>query len=328
MSAKNDKNNKKNKRARNSDQSSGSYKKPIAYVGATIVVAVAVVAILQVLERRVLTGQVRPAPAKLQISLVDRPQWMPRTLANQIAAKLLPPSGRYYDRALTDEVAARACANPWVSKIVRAEKFLTPDRATAIIEVKASFRMPIAKVRTGSNFTYVDCDGVSLPSEQVPKWAADRSGSPGATTYYLDRRNVPPGRAIHRIHYVVIEGAESLPPQVGKQWAGEDIKAALRLIKLIMTKPYAYQITAVDVRNHKGRISNHEPHLRMYAQFGQSSPTDIHFGRFPIDDEDYVVSPARKLSYLDEYFEDHNGRLAGLNRYLDLRYDELHVSIN
>ena len=43
---------------------------------------------------------------------------------------------------------------------------------------------------------------------------------------------------------------------------------------------------------------------------------------------DYVVSPERKLSYIDQYVARNGGRLAGINTYLDLRYDQLHVSIN
>ncbi len=100
------------------------------------------------------------------------------------------------------------------------------------------------------------------------------------------------------------------------------------MLRLVHNKPYANQITAIDVRNFAGRISRAEPHLRMYAQVGQGGSTDIRFGRFPLPGGDYVISPERKLSYLDEYAEDHGGQLAGLNRYIDLRYDELHVSIN
>jgi hypothetical protein len=34
------------------------------------------------------------------------------------------------------------------------------------------------------------------------------------------------------------------------------------------------------------------------------------------------------MRYLDEYVEAHDGRLAGINDWLDLRYDELHISPN
>jgi hypothetical protein len=66
----------------------------------------------------------------------------------------------------------------------------------------------------------------------------------------------------------------------------------------------------------------------MYAEVKGGQPTDIRFGRFPLPGGDHVVSPERKLSYLDAYATDHKGLLAGINRYLDLRYDELHVSMN
>jgi hypothetical protein len=66
----------------------------------------------------------------------------------------------------------------------------------------------------------------------------------------------------------------------------------------------------------------------MTAQNSDGQSTDIKFGRFPIiEGGDPDIPTQRKISYLDAYYADH-GRLAGLNRYLDLRYDQLHVSVN
>jgi len=59
----------------------------------------------------------------------------------------------------------------------------------------------------------------------------------------------------------------------------------------------------------------------------RSGRTDIRFGRFPTADGlDYCIRPQRKLQYLDEYVRAHDGRLAGINAYIDLRYDTLYVS--
>ena len=56
--------------------------------------------------------------------------------------------------------------------------------------------------------------------------------------------------------------------------------------------------------------------------------TDVRFGRLPGCAIDCIVSPRRKIWYLDDYAANHNGRIAGINSYLDLRYDNLHVSLN
>jgi hypothetical protein len=66
----------------------------------------------------------------------------------------------------------------------------------------------------------------------------------------------------------------------------------------------------------------------MTAQTPDDKSTEIRFGRFPIvEGGDPDIPPQRKIGYLDAYYAGH-GRLAGINRYLDLRYDQLHVSAN
>jgi TusA-related sulfurtransferase len=134
---------------------------------------------------------------------------------------------------------------------------------------------------------------------------------------------------VYRLHYLDVQGVVCPPPEIGRRWEAPDLDEGLRLVELVMDRDFANQITAVDVRNYNGRISSVEPHLRMYAQIGRGPATDIRWGRFPTPDgTDYVVSPQRKMQYLEGYAADHGGRLAGFNRYLDLRFGELHVSIN
>ena len=134
-------------------------------------------------------------------------------------------------------------------------------------------------------------------------------------------------RSVRPVHYFRIDGASESTMRIGDTWPGEDVAAGLRLISLLARRPYANQVSVVDVRNYEGRISSEEPHLRLYAQSEQSKATDIRFGRFPRPGGDFVISPERKMSYLDEYVKRHDGRLAGLNAYLDLRFDQLHVSV-
>jgi len=292
------------------------------------------------LEGQVLSGRAAEAPMAVHAVLSPRPDWMPQTVARQIEASLLPEGANYYDKHLADAVRDRALANPWVRRVMRVTKYpgdhgtakpnapgLERHPGIATIEIEAEFRMPIAKAPAESGYAYLDAEGYRLPALQVAQWAGAPAADPSHMAYYVARTDIPRGAAARRIHYIEVQGAEAPPPAVGKQWPGQDVAAGLTLVCLVAPKPYAYQVTVVDVRNFAGRLARGECHLKMLAQIGNSTPTEIRFGRFPRPEGDYVVSPERAMSYLDEYVRTH-GCLAGLNKYLDLRYDELHVSVN
>ena len=305
--------------------------KPLGFV-ALIAAIVAVAALgLAKMERRVLADKAGRAPRRMEIRLASRPNWMPEALGRRIVGTFLAAEARYHDEQLTETIFRRAAANPWVREVFRVIKRRSDSPDVAVLEVDAAFRPPIARLRAQRGFAYVDAEGVRLPAEQVPKWAAIEKTRPGQNakrTYYLSRHDVPDGRRASQIHYIIIEGVVAAPPAVGQRWPGQDLAAGLRMVRLVAGRPYAWQITEVDVRNYDGRVSRYEPHLRMSAQVDRSRPTNIRFGRFPLPGGDYVVSPERKLAYLDDYVTDHGGHLAGINRYIDLRYDELHISIN
>lgn len=257
---------------------------------------------------------------------------MPESLAARIAESLLTGEARYYDESLSETVRLRAQRNPWIREVIRVEKkYHSKDPRAGVVEVEASFRMPIAKARWAAGFAYFDEDGYRLPAADVPRWVATVDAGAGQgerSVYFIHRGDARPGMKLAAWHHVLIEGAAANLPAIGKRWGGDDVGAGLKLIKVISPKPYAWQITAVDVRNYGGRVSRFEPHLRMYAQVARVQPTDIRFGRFSMPEGDFNVSVERKLSYLDQYAAEHDGYLAGINSYLDLRYDELHVSVN
>jgi len=301
-------------------------------VGIVLMLVAAVVLCMKLLERRVMGGRGPAAVRSVRVRLAKRPAWMPAALAERITASLDLSQTNFQTPALATEAYRRAMANPWVRKVHRVVKRRTDDPQVGIVELHAEFRKPVARVAVGTNYVYVDAEGFVLPADQVPQWVVTipASGdSPGRQLCYLRREDVPRGAPVTGIHYILIDGVVEPHPPVGQRWEGEDLIEGLKLVRLISARPYANQITVVDVRNHAGRISRNEPHLRMYAQVHRGQPTDIRFGRFPAPVAgDYVVSPERKLSYLDDYVADHGGQLAGLNSYIDLRYDELHLSIN
>jgi len=303
----------------------------LAWGVVTILCAFGVAFGLKLLERRVLKSKTQTGP-RVAVKFSAHPGWMPEALAREIADALAPRGMPLGDPAVTQEVFRLAEANPWVRQVHYVSRHRFSGGPDGCIEVAAEFRRPIARVlaKDGS-FCYVDAEGCVLPELQVPRWVVivpAHDGRPASQTCYLSSSEIPRDQGLAEIHYVTIRGVETDPPRVGRLWKGDDLAEGLRLVELINTRDYANQITTVDVRNHRGRISRNEPFLRMYAQITRGRRTDIRFGRFPALGGDYVISPERKLLYLDDYVAANGGRLAGVNEYLDLRYDQLHVSIN
>jgi len=303
-----------------------------AWVAVAVVLAGGVVLGMKALERRVLSTPRGGAPCIVRVRLTERPGWMPVSLARRVADSMVPLAADYKAPALTATVFRLAEACPWVRRVDRVHKRRTNDPRIGIVEVTASFRKPLARILLEHEYAYVDSEGVRIPGEEVPHWVATvpgRTGEAPRQVCYLHKDETPPHLDVKGIYYIAIDGVAEPAPPVGQKWAGRDLAAGLQLVGLVCTRPYANQITVVDVRNHAGRINPNEPHLRMFAQVGRGRPTDIRFGRFPAaGGGDYVVAPEKKLRYLDDYVADHEGLLAGLNSYLDLRYDRLHVSLN
>ena len=291
------------------------------------------------LESAVLGSMPRDEAKVVYIELRPIPEWMPKTLSRRIARSLGPRGMRFDDRALTATVYGLAEANPWVRSVHRVAKRRgdRPDRAH--IEVQVEFRKPFAKVqrRQLRSHTYVDADGVVLPDPmadpQAPKWRAKVAAAgrkPKRWVYFAHENDIPSNlrAAAERMHYIIVQGVRSDPPVAGRAWQADDLADGLKLIALLGSRKYRDQITVVDVRNHGGRISPSEPQLRMFAQLGRGRRTDIRFGRLPVGPGDFVVPPERKMSYLDDWAGEHDGRLAGTCAWIDLRYDQVHHSLD
>ncbi len=299
--------------------------KPAVCIG----VVVGLIFAARALEKRVLkTAPGRPE--RFKVMLHNRDEWMPSSLARRIGSEAIPQDADYYDHELARKIHDRLLTDPWIKNVRRVHKRRGRDDSTAVLDIYADYRRPVARVRTERGYVFVDAEGYRLPADEVPRWAVFyEKGSRRSHACYVSKAEVPPAYNPSKLHYIVIDGVTTKPPACGQRWDAPDLAEGLKLVNLVLTRPYANQITVVDVRNHAGRINTDEPFLRMYAHVGQGWPTDIRFGRFPAEDmPDYVVSPQRKMTYLDRYVAEHSGKLAGLHRYLDLRYDQLHVSIN
>ena len=270
----------------------------------------------------------------VRVAFTVRPEWMPTGLARDIGQALVPPRAKFTTDDLAAGIYRLAAGNPHVAEVRRVAWHPDQEPGTAIVEIDCRFRMPIARVELGdSRYAYVDREGYRLPETDVPQWAIQLPPSSwqpkGTTCFFRDGDALAAGAQAQAVHYVAIRGVAAPAPAVGRPWPGEDLQDGLRLVALLLTRSYANQITMVDVRNCDGRISRSQPHLRMYAQVGNGAVTDIRFGRFPAPGGgDYEVTPEVKMSHLDDYFLDHGRRLAGLNSYIDLQYDQLIYSVN
>jgi len=252
------------------------------------------------LKERVISAAKDDARVR-QLRLMNVPPWLPRDIARCVVSEIQPllKDKSILDEELCKDVYRIAIDNPWISAISKVVK-----HRDGTIDIYAQFRRPYALVATESEpgrFYLIDNEAVVLPI------SADR---------------------IKREKFIVIDGVRSAPPEAGEKWNSPDLRDGLRLLSLIKNKPYVDQITTIDVRNYNGRINPSEPYLRMYAQVGNSKRTDIRFGRFPVDDLDYCIGPEEKIKHLDKIVAQNNGRLAGICRWIDLRYDRPHLSMN
>jgi hypothetical protein len=284
------------------------------------------------MKHSVLQHRAQHAARSYRIELVDRPAWMPDALAGDIARALRPAEQPFADPTLCRTIHDRAEAHPWVASVRQVRRI--SRRRDSLVRVTANFRQPVARVQQDTRVWFVDAAGVVLPYHQTPRFAAafERNGRTAWRTFSR-REDIPIGVEAQLLHYIVIQGVAAAPPQPGRPWPGDDLAAALRLVKLVRPQPWSNQITVADVRNHAKRISHTEPEYRLYAYLqvpGEDGRlTDIRFGRFPHPDGgDCVISPRRKVEYLDRYVAGHGGRLAGLHEYIDLRYDQLRTSVN
>lgn len=297
---------------------------------ALAVVAAGVVVGLGAMEHRVLARRAT-GPSEFRLRLIERPTWMPQRLARRLAVVLTPPSTGPYDPDLPRKVYKLAEADPWVLSVTKVTRCYGSDPDVAIIELQAEYRKPIARIHTPRGDRFVSADGVHLPQDLVPRWVGRIRRADGSQRQvcFASRADIPPGLDAKPIHYIKISGVKASPPPDGRKWPGGDLAAGVRLVALVANRRYANQIVTADVRNYAGRApgGNEEPHLRYYAQVGGADITDIRFGRFPRPGGDHNVSTERKLSYIDFYVARHNGRLAGLHSYIDLRFDELNVSV-
>lgn len=254
------------------------------------------------LQNHVLASQ-QYAGKSARVVLDNRPDWLPDDIAARIGLDLqCAISGRsIYDDDLAQRVYQAAARSPWVAGVSRVAK-----SQDGVVHVSADFRRPFALVTCSQlradDFRVVDEQGVVLPL---------------------------PAERIKKGTFVTVTDVLAEPPPPGRNWPGADLADGLRLLKLVLDKPYAGEIAVIDVSNHGGRLFPDRPHLRMWAQGAAAAGTDIRFGRFPASDGiDWFPTAEHRLELLDGYYRLHNGRLTGANTWIDLQYGGLYGNVN
>ncbi len=207
----------------------------------------------------------------IHVHLVDAPSWLePGSLLRQemvtlVARQLSPDPFNALD---LDQAVHALRTSPWVKDVHRIERVAVDE-----VRVHAQYRTPTALLHTRNGYHLIDNEGVrllELPYAQRPQ------------------TNLP-----------VIAGVAHAAPALGEPWAGDDVQAALNLVRMLETRPYFDQIDAIDVseRDRRGRIR-----MRIQATNGG----EIAWG-FPPGEENVTERDAAfKLANIDEHYRRFN----------------------
>ena len=177
------------------------------------------------------------APPISEVVLVDVPEWLDDSAAEQIRqAALEVVRDNAGDDRLAQKVAKKLAENIWVKGIAPAGVVSNYDNRN--LTIRCEYRRPLAVVSGPGVLVRVDREALVLPGRFL------RSG-------------VPAGK------YREIVGVKSDPPEAGQMWNAPDLLAGVDLLRLIDDRPFAREITAVDVSNYRGRQNVARPHIVM-----------------------------------------------------------------
>lgn len=115
----------------------------------------------------------------------------------------------------------------WVREVRSVRRY-----ADGRVTVSCAYRSAAALVQIGGDYYLIDPDGVRLP-----------------------------GRFSYHPSFVVVQGTDAMPPEPGATWPGGDIKAGLKILRLLQQEPFFDQLTGVLVGNYLGRRDKHKPHI-------------------------------------------------------------------
>ncbi len=282
------------------------------------------------MERHVLDQRAAMRIRHLRITFADEPFWLANSTLDRIRRRSVAISAKFEDAQFLGAINDALVADPWVRRVERITKAVNPqDPALGEIMAACEFRQPVAKIQRegvgmgqGPATLYLADDGVVLPAEEVAKYVdiASIQGDYRRVRVYAAREHVPAGTVVDLLHFPIIDGGQSGPATAGARWASQDIVDALTLAKALQGKPYANQIQRIRIADGRPRCD-----LTLEVTTDDGRQIEVYFGRLATGETDYVVPMATRIAWLDEFVAPMNGRIGGVNRYINLRRDQLYV---
>jgi hypothetical protein len=144
-----------------------------------------------------------------------------------------------FDPKLVEEVGRKFEECAWIKKVTSVERVF-PDR----LAIKFEYRRPHAAVRRENGYVIVDSDGVRLPGVFSTPPACERT--------------------------VTITGVASLPPEPGKPWQDDALRAAVAMADFIpgSTLLTRLGVRDVDVSNFGGRMDPRKSEMSLTTSGG------------------------------------------------------------
>lgn len=176
-------------------------------------------------------------------------------------------------------VWAQLDRSPWVQRV---ERVSTAE--PGVIVARCTYRQPLALVQQQEYFFMVDEYGIRLPGQY----------------------GYQPG-------WLLIQGVEQGLPEAGQAWLGEDIAAGVRLVKLLLSKPYREQVVAVLLHNYGGRRDPAKCHVELVTDRDASR---ILWGSAPGEELEENTT-AQKLNILSGNYREH-GRIDAYHPKIDI----------
>ncbi len=219
----------------------------------------------------------------LEVRFLQVPPWA----QGELESALVAVAAREVDRdPLRREglVAARQAllATGWFEEIRQVRR-----TSPSLVEVDGRLAVPSAVVRDGAGGDHlIDTRGCLLPRSYA-------EGGAGV--------------------FVAITGARlGRPGRFGEPWPGDDVAAAIQVLRLIQDRQWRKQIAEIDVSRFLGESS-----LALRTDRG----CVIRWGRAPGAEGGAEVPAERKLEYLDYHYEQYGHVDRGFLRELDVTGD-------
>lgn len=233
----------------------------------------------------------------------NRPPWMTDVLADQLARSFRPADAKsVFDHNVLVQTSARLAANPWVAKVNQVRRAYGSAPGDTI-EVDCDFRAPMALVKSGNDWWFVDAQCVKLPESfreaDVPKVVFGPGGRPNI-------------RQIDGVRWPA-------PRNAGGRWPGDDLAAGLDLVRRLSGQPFADDIVRVNVDNFAGRVDPREAQIVLVTRFN----TQVRWGRpWAATDAFIEVRPEMKVARLRAIVRDY-GRVDAKYPWIDIRFDKM-----